>query len=529
MNQKQFLIKGTFLLTAAGILSRLLGFFYRIFLSRSIGAEGIGIYHLILPVFMFCTALASGGIQTAVSRFCAEYYVKKEQKNADRILAAGLAISVSLAILTSLAVYGCADTISVFFLAEPRCAPLLRIAAFSLPFAVIHSCFCGYFVGMKQVKIPAAAQLGEQLIRIAAVLFLYYIMQKNGRPLTVTAMALGQVAGELASALLCTFCYLGQKPEGMDESRRSGNETDASSEKYPSRNISSITSECRKILSVSAPLGLNRMLVCVLQGIEAALLPQQLVRSGITSSEALSIYGTLNGMALPLLLFPTAITGSLGVLLLPAVSEARVLDNKRQLSRTIEGSFYVSFLLGVFCFGIFALFGTGIGLMLFDSRMAGRFIATLAWLCPFIYLNTTLVNILHGLGRTFAVSLQNTLGFLGRLAAVILLVPGHGIQGYFLGVFVSQILVFAAALYTLHHSSPLHLPLTDVFLKPLAACVLGICCFRLFYSLIPLLRQNSRSALILGGIIFTVSFLTAGYVLLPKSIKINAFQRSPLQ
>lgn len=497
MNQKQFLIRGTFLLTAAGIASRFLGFFYRIFLSRTIGAEGIGIYHLILPVYMFCNAIAAGGIQTAISRFCAEYDVKKEQKNAEHILAAGMIFSVSVAVLTALAVYGCSDLIAVRFLAEKRCAPLLRITAFSLPFAVIHACFCGYFIGTKQVKIPAAAQLAEQFVRIGSVFFLYCIMEKNGHALTVAAMAFGQVTGEISSALLCTLWHLGSKTSGGSKNT-----------------VSCLLQAGRKVLTVSTPLGLNRMLICVLQGIEAALLPQQLIISGITSSEALSLYGTMSGMALPLLLFPTAITGALGTLLLPAVSEARVLENGRQLSKTIEGSFYLSFVLGVFCFSVFTLFGCEIGQLLFDSRTSGQMITNLAWLCPFIYLNTTLVNILHGLGKTFAVSVQNTLGFLCRLAAVVFMVPAYGMDGYFLGLFASQIMIFGASLYTLHHSAPLHLPVMEIFLKPLASCVFGICCFCLIRTLIPYLRQDSWGALILGGCIFTFTFLAAGFILM---------------
>ena len=508
MNQKQFLIRGTFLLTIAGIGSRFLGFFYRVFLSRTIGAEGIGIFQLILPVSMFCTAVAAGGIQTAISRYCAEYYVKKQSGNAERILACGLVLSVSLAVLTAFVIYGYSDLIAIRFLAEKRCAPLLRITAFSLPFAVIHACFCGFFIGIKQVRIPAAAQMAEQLTRIGSVFLLYYILQKGGHSMSFTAMAFGQVAGEISSALLCTLWYLGSRA-----TEHSGNDA-----------MLGFPEACRKILTVSAPLGLNRMFICVLQGIEAALLPQQLILYGLTSSEALALYGTMSGMVLPLLLFPTAVTGALGTLLLPAVSEARITDNGKQLSKTIEGSFCLSFILGIFFFSIFALFGSEIGWLLFGSTAAGQILTELAWLCPFLYLNTTLVHILHGLGKTFAVSLQNTLGFLGRLAAVFFLVPVYGIKGYSGGLFGSQIFIFAASLYTLHHNKPLHLPVMEVFLKPLASCMFGICCYCLSGSVLPYLRQNCWGSLILNGCIFMSAFFTALWIMPPQK-KIPAAQK----
>ena len=60
------LITGTILLTTAGLLSRVLGFFYRIFLSRTIGAEGLGIYQMIFPVYGIFFSLCAGSIQTAI-------------------------------------------------------------------------------------------------------------------------------------------------------------------------------------------------------------------------------------------------------------------------------------------------------------------------------------------------------------------------------------------------------------------------------------------------------------------------------
>lgn len=68
---KNAVLKGTVILTLAGIISRIAGFFYRIFLTRQIGADGIGMFQLVTPVLGIAFALCSAGIQTAISRFCA--------------------------------------------------------------------------------------------------------------------------------------------------------------------------------------------------------------------------------------------------------------------------------------------------------------------------------------------------------------------------------------------------------------------------------------------------------------------------
>ena len=65
------LISGTLLLTGTGVASRFIGFYYKIFLSRTIGAEGLGIYQLVFPVFALFLSVSAAGIQTSISRFTA--------------------------------------------------------------------------------------------------------------------------------------------------------------------------------------------------------------------------------------------------------------------------------------------------------------------------------------------------------------------------------------------------------------------------------------------------------------------------
>ena len=140
---KNHLLKGALLLTAAGVFSRIIGFFYRIFLSRTFGAEQMGIYELISPVLALSFALCTSAIQSSISKFTAAepeaaIYAKR------RILLTGLSVSFVLSCLCTLFVWREADFISDFLLKETRCAPLLKIAALSFPAACIHSCINGY-------------------------------------------------------------------------------------------------------------------------------------------------------------------------------------------------------------------------------------------------------------------------------------------------------------------------------------------------------------------------------------------------
>ena len=76
---KQIFFKGTFILTCAGLMSRVIGFFYRIFLSHTIGAQGLGLYQLIMPLQNLVLAFTVSGIQTSLSRLIASRLALKKR------------------------------------------------------------------------------------------------------------------------------------------------------------------------------------------------------------------------------------------------------------------------------------------------------------------------------------------------------------------------------------------------------------------------------------------------------------------
>ena len=175
--KKHPLILGTFLLTGAGIISRIMGFFYRIFLSRTIGASGLGLYQLIFPVFTLCLAISASGIQTAISRFVAS------EKNSKKYLFSGLLLSLSISSIFSLAIFFLAPWIARDILKEPRVEELLQVMVYALVPACVHSCFNGYYYGKKNSVIPSTCQIAEQLARVFGTLVIYQVLLEQNLPL----------------------------------------------------------------------------------------------------------------------------------------------------------------------------------------------------------------------------------------------------------------------------------------------------------------------------------------------------------
>lgn len=426
MSRKNTIIKGTFILTATGFITRLMGFFYRIFLSHTFGEEGVGLYQLIFPVYALCFSFTAAGVETALSRCVARRLTCGQKKEARELLYTSLIFTVSLSCIITVLVQYYAPLISESFLKDTRCTYLLVTLSYAFPFAAVHSCIAGYYLGGKETGVPAVSQLIEQTVRILSVYLIYRIALIQGnRPGVIIAVA-GLITGEIASSLYCLLRI------------RSGSLLSPP----PRLKVSSFLTHGKELLLLSCPLTANRVLLNILQSVESVSIPIRLMMYGMARGDALATYGVLTGMALPCILFPSAVTNSVSAMLLPTVAEVQALNDREEMSSIIQKAVYCCIFLGSACCVFLLAFGDWIGAFLFHSVLAGKFITAMSWLCPFLYTNNTLISIINGIGKTglsFAIN-SASLGI--RIASVFLFIPAYGIFGYLWGLLASQIFVF---------------------------------------------------------------------------------------
>lgn len=421
-SDKHLLLKGTFILTATGFITRIIGFFYRIFLSHTFGEEGVGLYQLIFPVYALCFSFTCAGLQLAISRCVARYKASGNTRRAMECLYGGLSLSVILSVCVMFLLQNNNEVIALRFLGDVRCAPLLSAMAYAFPFASIHSCIVGYYIGLKATKIPAISQLVEQVVRIVSVYALYIALSKNHANVSVTVAVCGLVFGEISSAAFILWNFGRSIPHLPQKENH-------------------MLSSFFETTWLSIPLTANRIMLNILQSIEAVSIPAKLLLYGYTTKEALSIYGVLTGMALPCILFPSAISNSIATMLLPAVAEMQSNDSSKSLKTLTRKVSIVCIMLGSGCTVLFLVSARFIGEAVFQSPLAGKFIFILAWICPFLYVSTTLISTLNGLGKTFLTLCINVLGLCIRIGGVFFLTPFYGIKGYLYGLLISQIVV----------------------------------------------------------------------------------------
>ncbi|MCD8130965.1 MAG: oligosaccharide flippase family protein [Lachnospiraceae bacterium] len=458
--KKHPILVGTLILSSASIISRLIGFFYRIYLSRTFGAEALGVLQMTAPVTAMVNAVSCAGIQTALSKRISE--LKDSDRRGQRAyLLCGLFWSVGLSCVLGALVWRFSFFLSNGYLQEPRTEALLKITALSFPLSAAHGCFSGYYFGRRKTRVPATSQLVEQLVRVSCVVALCGLAAARGWEVSLSFAVLGSAVGELAGVVVCLVSIRMENIHAASETHtgsnghrqpdvgtKSGSHRQSGTQiRFNGHRQSGALSRTGKLFSMAAPLSFNRLALNFLQSLEAVRIPLSLQLYGYSSSQALTVYGILTGIALPVLFFPGAFLGAFNHMLLPTVSEAqsqRAYDRIRTL--TVNAGFTVVF-GGLFCGLAFFMFSDFLGGTVFGEPLAGGYIRSLCLLCPLLYLNQVLSGILQGLGRALTIFFINAVSVFLRLGFVFFCIPRIGIQGYFYGLLASQLVTACLFLF----------------------------------------------------------------------------------
>ena len=342
-------------------------------------------------------------------------------------------------------------------------------------------------ISARQTTVPAVSQLLEQIARVSASYVIYQIfLEQDLTPTPILAVG-GILFGELTACFFCVLCLAFQKPAHKGTAGFH------------------VRSCLREILTLSAPLTLNRMLVNLLQSTEAILIPGKLEASGLSNTQSLSLYGALTGMALPFILFPSAITSALSTMLLPTIAGQQAAGKEDAIIRSTEQTIQYCLWLGFLSGGIFFFFGKKLALIFYRNPDAGIFLQILAFLCPFLYLTATLTGILNGLGHTVQCLIQNLAGLGIRILFVTFAIPHMGIRGYLFGLLLSQLIITGLNLIFLHKSVKFRFPAVEWIVLPCCGMILGCGCGLFLYRILSEMKMSGYialfgSVLITGGI-----------------------------
>lgn len=438
---------GTLTLTTAALASRGLGLIYRMLLARFLGGEGLGLFQMVFPFYVALVTLAVAGTPVAVSQMLAE-----GKAPAQRLLRVSTLIVLTISLPLIILVVIWARPLALTLYHDEMFAPMLWALAPALLAVAFSSVLRGYFLGRQEMEYPAVAQVAEQMARVAALFLLLNVVSRHLFPNPPLVAVLLIPFGEAISLSILALGYLKRPAEPLY-----GHDSD--------RGLA------RAILKLSVPVTLSRLLGSGIAVIEASLIPLRLQLSGMSRQAAVRYFGQLTGMALPLILFPSALTVSLSTNLIPAIAEASSKGDKTRVHQYIVDSIRATALLTVPVTFVLLTLGLPLDDLFFHASIPATVFIPLVVGGFFLYFDIAFAGILRGLGRTDLPLWNDLVASLAEIALIWLLAshPGRGQEGIAIAVSVGFVGSCLLNLYHILKLTGVSVPWIPLLGKPIIA------------------------------------------------------------
>lgn len=419
---KVIFIKNAIILTVAALIIRFAGMLFRVWLAGAIGAEGIGLYNQIFSFYMLASAFASTGINTAVTRMVSEELSSGGNGRVGNILSKCIGVTLIIAVSTCFIMYFGADFIAETLVDDSRAADSLKTLTLALPFMGMSSCFKGYFIARKRSAPASTSQIFEQLVRIALITWLVTQNPSDNIGSTCRWVIFGDCMAEVCSFMYVYISYLIDKKRHLVFAHKD----------KPQYSVLS------RLKHIAMPITVGRYLNSLLRTAENVLVPRQLELSGMSGNKALSVFGMIKGMALPLIFFPASFLNALSTLLIPEMSEAAATGRKYKVKYTAEKCIHITFISSLPIAVIFYYTAIPLGKLIYGDAESGEIIRLLSPIIPLMYMDSVCDGLLKGLDEQFSIFRNSMLDSLGRICLILILLRRFGFIGFIFIMYVSN-------------------------------------------------------------------------------------------
>ncbi len=408
------IFKAVAVVTIFSVLTRLLGFFFRVYLSRKLGPECLGLYQMATSILGIFMTLISSGLPLTTAKFVSKYEANNELVKRNKIVTSSLIIALIISVISSLVIWGLKSVWNVI-LTDNRAVEIMIILIPSIIFSAVYAVFRGALWGQSDYFSCGLTELFEQIVRFGLTIILlnnitdYFVATKY------SAIAFNITC--LASALLTVIIY------------------------FKRAKLSFKKGEYLNVLKSASPITGIRLANSFVQPITTLIIPTMLIFSGYTQTEAVTSFGVVMGMTFPLLYVPMSVVGSISMVLIPTISSMMTKNNFSSIEKNISNSLNVSVFLSMLFVPLYLSVGNLIGIVLYDNIMSGVMLQISA-ICvvPITMCNLT-GSILNALNLEAKSFVNYLIGSSVLFAILIVFTPIIGINSIVLSFFVSMSLI----------------------------------------------------------------------------------------
>lgn len=420
---KKFIING-FILTITALITRSISMVFNIYVSNKIGSEAVGVFSLVMSVYMFFITLATSGLSIACTYLVSQKFAKEKYEEGLKAVKSCTLFAVFLGLGSSLLIVLLSKIISINWLGSKVSVIPFYLIAIGLPCISISSVINGYFSAVRKAYKSAISQTLELIVKIIiSVLLLKYFPLQSVESVCIS-LILADVISEIFSVTLLSILYK------IDKS--------FFNKRYK---ITGIRYK-KKILSITLPISITSYIRSGLSTLKEFIVPNRLVLFGLPYTIALSEYGRITGMAFPVILFPTVFINSFSSLIVPEFSSLQANGYKKRIIGVSNKIFIITSLFAIFITIICIVFSNNLSYFIYQNLESAKYIRIFAPLILFMYLDNIIDNMLKGLNRQFNVMICNILDLLITISILYFLLPILGITGFVIAIYVSEIFNF---------------------------------------------------------------------------------------
>ena len=426
------LTQNTALLTGASLAMRFAAMIWQVWLAARIGEAGIGLFQLILSVGGLAATFAVSGIRFTATRLVSEELGSGRPHGSAAAMSACLGYGALFGTAAMTILLLLSRPLGFLWLGDARTVLPLRLLGLSLPFLALSTVIFGYFTATGRVWKSVSVQIGRELLMMGVTLLLLLGYRRGNLEQACVCITAGSAIADAVSFLVLYAVYIrDRKRHGI------------------------VGSGCRtlrignRMLSIALPLALTSYARSGLSTLQHLLVPKGLRSSGLTAADALAGYGVIQGMALPVVLFPSCLMLSIAELIVPKLTEAQVRKQQADI-RSVTGDLMHKSL--IFTAGIafmFLLLGDRFGKLLYDSAEAGHYIQLFALIVPVMYLDMIADGCLKGLGEMMFCMYVNIIDAGLSALLVWLLLPRWGLAAYIFVICFTEAFNFVLSLWRL--------------------------------------------------------------------------------
>ncbi len=395
------------IVTVFSICEKFLGFLYRIFLSRTIGAEGVGLYQVALSVFAFLLTLTCSGTPITVSRLMTKYNAENNKDKVNKVITSALALTLIVSVCICLFFFSFRNFAKLFF-ADARCVSIFYVVLIGLIFTSLYAVIRGVFWGNKDFLPYSIIELLEEICMIVVGIIL--ISHATSAYLGAYYAGVAVLVSYLFSFTLASIVFFMR-----------GNRL-----KNPKK-------EFKPLLSSAIPVTAMRTINSLAISIVSVVLPLRLISAGYSSSEAMSLFGSAVGQAIPILFIPTTLIGSFTLVLVPEIAENFYNKKHNLLKNEIEKAIKFTATLTAIFIPVFFVCGEEIGVLIFNSTECGKYLTASAFLMLFMSLSSLSTSILNSIGQEKKALLYCILSGIFMLLSIYFLPKYVGIYSLLIG------------------------------------------------------------------------------------------------